>query len=434
MCVELLGGTFHSPNCSLAISQASTHSFLSFCHPDWNRVSGLRAKYIPCGECRQQTPLRGGSSCLVAPLGLSMALQESGLRWKIRQLRGRAVPGPGVWFLQGKCAALLGWDPSSTWDTPPASEALGGGEWHHQNQHFSRVAHPWCWDASICTAPGLRSGRRETPSDQKCSGEVSWVACALHGVGCRAAARGWPWAPLHCSGSCPSTLFLSCAFLWKWHPIQCVLEQWAASPPCQRSDMLPLQKELVLPPDSHWDQHIVAPQMNCFSDYFDLAKIKKETKKDMKKAEIERVSVFRIPKSSDWGTKAFNAGFKPVCFALHFSQDRDRVSQTAPDCCHVNQRLSRTAARRSVGAAGSPRELRATHRASACVTLAPEGWVQPWVSQLRSFRGSSEVQGSPQSTAGVPCSALASSPVLHKITPRFCLLSGSSICNHTKPP
>lgn len=63
--------------------------------------------------------------------------------------------------------------------------------------------------------------------------------------------------------------------------------------------MLPLQKELVLPPDSHWDQHIVAPQMNCFSDYFDLAKIKKETKKDMKKAEIERVSVFRIPKSSD---------------------------------------------------------------------------------------------------------------------------------------
>lgn len=133
MCVELLGGTFHSPNCSLAISQASTHSFLSFCHPDWNRVSGLRAKYIPCGECRQQTPLRGGSSCLVAPLGLSMALQESGLRWKIRQLRGRAVPGPGVWFLQGKCAALLGWDPSSTWDTPPASEALGGGEWHHQN-------------------------------------------------------------------------------------------------------------------------------------------------------------------------------------------------------------------------------------------------------------------------------------------------------------
>lgn len=185
MCVELLGGTFHSPNCSLAISQASTHSFLSFCHPDWNRVSGLRAKYIPCGECRQQTPLRGGSSCLVAPLGLSMALQESGLRWKIRQLRGRALPGPGVWFLQGKCAALLGWDPSSTWDTPPASEALGGGEWHHQNQHFSRVAHPRCWDASICTAPGLRSGRRETPSDQKCSGRFpGWpVLCTGWAVG-----------------------------------------------------------------------------------------------------------------------------------------------------------------------------------------------------------------------------------------------------------
>lgn len=33
-----------------------------------------------------------------------------------------------------------------------------------------------------------------------------------------------------------------------------------------------------LPPDSHWDQHIVAPQMNYFNDYFDLAQMRKETK------------------------------------------------------------------------------------------------------------------------------------------------------------
>lgn len=40
--------------------------------------------------------------------------------------------------------------------------------------------------------------------------------------------------------------------------------------------MLPLQRGLVLPPDSLWDQHTVAPQMSYFSDYLALAQTKKE--------------------------------------------------------------------------------------------------------------------------------------------------------------